>query len=466
MVPVVLALLFASIAFWLGAALLPAPVAPEPVNPPPLDIICRVPWNNKELTQIELDAELQQHARYLATIPAPTAERTGPYRSVLTRIPERVAADTATPLPPSQNGEPVPVPDVGRADLCGARIKGLTFRGADLRYSRLMGARIELSDLSGVNLSWAYLERAGLSENHASSAVPRPGRAYNADFRGALLYDNDFAGWYFADSDMRFVDAARNDMSNATLDGVSLAGSTLRDMNMKNSNLSRAKFGHNLLSIKPGDLPLLATLRDAEGLTSLHRNTDTLSTLWQMREGLRQAGLPASAAEVGYAAQALPHRDSGQDLSSKQYFEDEAKAIFLGLPYGYGLRPERAFLIGGLMIPLFSSLYIYSLFEAARGRTKGIWLKFRPIDDNAAKLYTPVLLSNRNANPYLIGIWFSILSAFRIGWRDISVGEWIARLQTADYSFHSDGWVRTVSGLQSLLSVYLLTLVVASYLSR
>jgi hypothetical protein len=43
---------------------------------------------------------------------------------------------------------------------------------------------------------------------------------------------------------------------------------------------------------------------------------------------------------------------------------------------------------------------------------------------------------------------------------------WISRLQKREYTLRATGWVRSVAGLQSLLSVYLLALWVLTYFGR
>jgi hypothetical protein len=45
-----------------------------------------------------------------------------------------------------------------------------------------------------------------------------------------------------------------------------------------------------------------------------------------------------------------------------------------------------------------------------------------------------------------------------MGWRELNVGTWMTRLQPREYNIRATGWVRTVSGIQSLMSVYLLAL--------
>jgi hypothetical protein len=49
--------------------------------------------------------------------------------------------------------------------------------------------------------------------------------------------------------------------------------------------------------------------------------------------------------------------------------------------------------------------------------------------------------------------YFSLLSAFQIGYRDFSIGTWLSRTQLRNFGLEPVGWVRTVSGFQSLLSV-------------
>ena len=65
-----------------------------------------------------------------------------------------------------------------------------------------------------------------------------------------------------------------------------------------------------------------------------------------------------------------------------------------------------------------------------------------------------------------LALYFSLLSAFHLGWRELNVGTWISRLQKREYNLRATGWVRTVSGLQSLLSVYMLALWALTYFGR
>jgi hypothetical protein len=59
--------------------------------------------------------------------------------------------------------------------------------------------------------------------------------------------------------------------------------------------------------------------------------------------------------------------------------------------------------------------------------------------------------------------YFSVLSAFNIGWRELNVGSWICRMQLNEYTLRATGLPRFLSGLQSVMSVYLLALSVMTY---
>ena len=66
----------------------------------------------------------------------------------------------------------------------------------------------------------------------------------------------------------------------------------------------------------------------------------------------------------------------------------------------------------------------------------------------------------------LWSLYFSLLSAVHIGWRDLNVGNWIARMQPKEFTLRATGWVRVVSGIQSLIGVYLIALWALTYFGR
>lgn len=65
-----------------------------------------------------------------------------------------------------------------------------------------------------------------------------------------------------------------------------------------------------------------------------------------------------------------------------------------------------------------------------------------------------------------LSLYFSLMSAFHLGWRDLNVGTWLARIQPRDFALRGQGWVRVIAGIQSLISVYLIAMWVLTYFGR
>jgi hypothetical protein len=75
------------------------------------------------------------------------------------------------------------------------------------------------------------------------------------------------------------------------------------------------------------------------------------------------------------------------------------------------------------------------------------WFLFSPLKMWAASRWRRGLA--RGLSVLLMGLYFSLLSAFSLGWRELNVGTWIARVQPREYVLRATGWVRTVAGIQS-----------------
>jgi hypothetical protein len=57
-----------------------------------------------------------------------------------------------------------------------------------------------------------------------------------------------------------------------------------------------------------------------------------------------------------------------------------------------------------------------------------------------------------------VAIYFSLLSTFEWGWRDFNARGWLSRMQRYEYTLRGSAWLRTLSGLQALISLYLFVL--------
>ena len=61
------------------------------------------------------------------------------------------------------------------------------------------------------------------------------------------------------------------------------------------------------------------------------------------------------------------------------------------------------------------------------------------------------------------GLWFSLVNSLRIGFRHLSVGTWLTRMQPREYVLEPRGWLRAVAGIQSVVGLYLLALLLLTY---
>lgn len=142
---------------------------------------------------------------------------------------------------------------------------------------------------------------------------------------------------------------------------------------------------------------------------------------------------------------------------------------------GYGLYPGRALKIIVVLWLLLSLVYLKTIrFEPKGSSTSGIYQVW-PSDRIEVSGGTVTLRNSANINrlkredplaAFGYATYFSLLSAFHIGWRDLNVGTWIARIQPREYALRAVGWVRVVSGIQPLLSVYLIALWALTYFGR
>jgi hypothetical protein len=129
---------------------------------------------------------------------------------------------------------------------------------------------------------------------------------------------------------------------------------------------------------------------------------------------------------------------------------------------------------------LFCSFF-YSVFMHLRGRS-GIYFvaksmrrekevvrraRIKPLRIMASSKWKYALyLLRREWHLFCAAMFFSAMSAFNIGFRDINFGRWLRLLTKREYDVKAFGWTRVVAGFQSLISVYFIALWVLTYFGR
>lgn len=306
--------------------------------------------------------------------------------------------------------------DPGRANLCRADLRNIDWSSVDMRGVDLSGARLQGDDVNGANLSGADLSGADLSR---------------ADLSGAFLLDADLGG----------ADLSGADLSGARLSGADVGG----------------------VVFEPKNLPDVDDIAYARNLSQMSFSASP-QALVRLRTAFKDAGYYRQEREMTYAIKHTQAFPGGSWWSSVHRLDRAFQYVFFDLTTQWGMRPGRALLILLILIPVFAVPYGIALRLPG---PDGIWRRWA--DDRIRRdlgTKEPTRLRVGWLQAPALGLYFSVLSAFNIGWRELTVGNWIQRLQADEYTLQATGWVRTVAGVQSLVSVYLLAIWALTYFGR
>jgi len=324
-----------------------------------------------------------------------------------------------------------------RPQLIKAGLTGADFSGSDMRFSELDSA-----DMNGAVLRKTILEDSS---------------AKYTNFTGA-----DLTGVSFSSSDLSNAILEKTILVNADLTYVDLSYAEIIDADITNTDMFSANLKGTVFEPLASSLPPVKSIAFANGLKDM-RFRNNPQAMEALKVAFRESGLREQELQVTYAIEhtkRLLARESGL----KGRIESAFKFVFFELSCEYGNSPGRALLALFLMMPLFAVPYIVSLRIKIKDGIWRVWSDERLRKDLGNEDIGPLNVGSGRA--VLLGLYFSVLSAFHIGWRDLNVGNWIARIQPREYSLRASGWVRTISGIQSLISVYLLAIWALSYFGR
>jgi uncharacterized protein YjbI with pentapeptide repeats len=375
--------------------------------------------------------------------------------------------------------------DLRRADLREANLsKAILFNG-DLSNADLRGANLSGADLSEVNLSGADLQRANLSGAELNKVNLSGTNLSEANLSGVNLSGANLSGAKLIGANLIKINLIVADLSEAQLGGANLSGASLRGADLTKATLTRANLTDadlfqadmtnaylsmanltkaNLIeadltdaNFEPIEVPPARSFLGVTGLDRLSWNQSPASMVL-LRKTFQEAGMRQQEREVTYAQLRMQRINTGGLEGTLQYVLFEATC-------DWGMTPARPFWIMLGLIPLFTLLYTMPIAQPSPKRAVWrIWDKDRARKDQGQD--DPEQVTAHGYRLPLYALFFSVLSAFHIGWRELNVGSWISRLNPYEFTLKGTGWVRTVSGVQSLISVYLLALAVLTYFGR
>ena len=283
------------------------------------------------------------------------------------------------------------------------------------------------------NLSWCDLSEASLSYANLSKANLSHAKLIGTDLSYANLRYTDLSHAKLINSNLTKANLTRAYLANATLKETDLLDATISYANFKKSVFEPLSIGKGL-----GFL-------GASGFSSMTFDSDKIWPVVTLRKMARESSFKSQERRLTAALR--------KNREKKRFLE----TLFLDLPSGYGADPGRCLLILGAFFFIFSIPYIFSLMTKGE---EGIWMEWvtKRMKKKMGNEEPFRLKPHRWYKVIGYGVYFSLLSAFHIGWKDLNVGSWIARIQPREYTLKATGWVRVVSGIHSLISIYLLAL--------
>jgi hypothetical protein len=261
----------------------------------------------------------------------------------------------------------------------------------------------------------------------------------------------------------------RADLSHANLTGADLKHAYLIDTDLDSSDFQ----GANLLGaiFEPRSISRIKGLASTTNLESV-TYVDNPGPITELRKQFQDAGYREQERKITYV---LNREEARRDSFVERWF----KRIAFDLTCQYGMTPGRPLRIVLLLWLFFSCVYTVFMHQPGpsgiyfigsrwwRGKSNTRVVQIRPLSIHAMKWWKhPFSLLLREWRVFRAAMFFSLMSAFNISFRDINFGRWLRMLTKREYDLKAVGWARPVSGFQSLLSVYLIALWLLTYFGR
>ncbi len=212
-------------------------------------------------------------------------------------------------------------------------------------------------------------------------------------------------------------------------------------------------------------LPDVTELAFANGLSTISFNPIDTSTFVEWKEALQEAGYTRASKELVAAVRRNNRPALWETILFDWTCEFGANPLRpLVVLFWLWVAGTAAYLLG-LARRSGSGLYLLATGEqipAGNGRNRVLRMRWEmPRRGTGWKF--PFRFARYAGRALGTAALFSLMSAFNIGFREVNLGRWIRLMQPREFDIKARGWLRVVSGLQSLTSVYLLALAILSH---
>lgn len=360
-------------------------------------------------------------------------------------------------------------------NLCGALVKELL-----LENYNIFGLNLSGMIGKGVIIQKSTLEYSNLSNINASSAIFIDVKSSNVDLSGSNFSYASFSNFTGVKSNFKGLNVHELKVDNVAfietdLRELSFKSSTFFTTHFVKSNLSLVKFTRDTVfdevyfELTPNQYPDLESLVNVQGL-NLIRYLESPSTLLDFRDYYNSHGFRDAERVFTFNIKRSENNIRKANIYSSETplfakIEYWFNHISFDLTVGWGLYTSNALLLLFIQILFFSGFYFVAILHNTKG-DNGIWKVWDETRVHDTERGMTELLSHGIMLSMFYGYYFSLLSSFRFGWKEYNIGEWIARMQSKEFTLKPTGIIRFISTLQSVISLYLLSIWIASYFGR
>lgn len=357
------------------------------------------------------------------------------------------------------------------AMLYGVKIDNSIFHRAEFNKAHVDNAEITNSKFTKAIFDNASFLSSSFEKVNMSSSSMIKAHGSDSYFGEVDLYGAKISNVIFSETDLEKCDLSNADLTEGFFEDGSFISSDLTDAILKNAIFSFVDFKSAKLLANPDHLPSLIRFSYSKNIDKSEffevsdEGVYRAPFLTAIRNGYKENGLVDDAKKLTYFLRKEKQKrewDRGffeKINSAAQYF-----AFDLTVKYGYS--PWSAIQIL-FAITLLMSFYYY--YELSNDSVNKIMMEKKEfIEEDGVVVLTgdikryEVLLADKFER-FKVSFYFSLLSSFHIGWREINLGNWLVRLQKSEFTYVPIAGIRRVSGIQSLLGVYLLALSILSF---
>jgi hypothetical protein len=273
---------------------------------------------------------------------------------------------------------------------------------------------------------------------------------------------------------LREADLTRANLSHANLDRAELSGADLTGANLTKASVTESYLAYAIF--EPADLPDVSAFDGVAGLQTL-RYVSSSRALVGLRDAFEHCGMPVQARQVTYA---IRHNERVHAWNSDDFLPKAVSLtnlLLFEVPAGYGLYPGRPLYLVGVLVLVFTIPYMMARFSGkviqTGSRKKGLGnQKGDEVLCRAGSAPPALLLPHlrphrrrrrsrrvaRMVDAMIVGLTVSLMSCFDAAWRALGRESLHRRLLPGQESIIAARWVRILTGVQAMISLYLIGL--------